>query len=182
MEIEIKVRIEKGDNLKQFLEREGTKAYINKQVDEYYTPAHEDFTAVDPVIEWLRLRDSDGKFSINYKHWHHESDGRSHHCDEYETKIDNIESLRSILTALDFKHLVTVNKLRSVWSYKEYEISLDNVEQLGSFVEIEYKGNTDDVVPSEITEQMLAFLNELDCGELQRDFRGYPYLLLEMKK
>ncbi len=182
MEIEIKVRIEKGNNLKQFLVKEGKEVHTEQQIDEYYTPAHEDFTAEEPVVEWLRLRDSKGKFSINYKNWHHGTDGKSHHCDEYETKVENIENLRSILTALDFKHLVTVDKLRSVWIYNEYEISFDTVEGLGDFVEIEYKGNTDDVIPSEVTEQMIAFLHNLDCGQLERDFRGYPYLLLELKK
>lgn len=29
---------------------------------------------------------------------------------------------------------------------------------------------------------MITFLNGLDFGHLERDFRGYPYLLLELKK
>jgi adenylate cyclase class 2 len=182
MEIEIKVRIGKGNNLKEFLEKEGKKDYSSRQKDEYYTPAHENFTSVEPVAEWLRLRDSEGKFSINYKKWHYDTDGKSHHCDEYETKVVDIDALRNIFLALDFKHLVTVDKLRSVWSYQDYEISLDTVEGLGDFVEIEYKGNTENVVPSNITEEMITFLNKIDCGELQRDFRGYPYLLLEQGK
>ncbi|MDQ5954735.1 MAG: adenylate cyclase, class 2 [Patescibacteria group bacterium] len=182
MEIEIKVKIEKYDNLKSFLEKEAKKKYINQQIDEYYTPAHKDFTKVDPIVEWLRLRDSDGKFSINYKHWKYEKDGRTHYCDEYESKVESIENLRKILIATDFKHLITVDKVRSVWLYKDYEISMDTVKGLGDFVEIEYKGNTENSVPSEITEQMIAFLNKIDCGNISRDFKGYPYLLLEQLK
>lgn len=182
MEIEIKVKVEKTENLKSFLEKEAKKEYVDQQVDEYYTPAHRNFTVADPIVEWLRLRDSKGKFSINYKHWKHEEDGRSHYCDEYESKIENIENLRKILLATDFKHLVTVNKLRSVWTYKDYEISMDTVEDLGDFIEIEYKGNTENVVPAEITAQMETFLNDIGCGNLERDFKGYPYLLLEKTK
>ena len=181
MEIEIKVRIENGETLKRFLEQEASQSYVERQIDEYYTPAHKDFTDADPIKEWLRLRNSDGKFSLNYKNWHYGSDGKSHHCDEYETEIGNVDDTKKILSALDFKHLITVDKLRSAWRYKEYEIALDTVEGLGDFVEIEYKGRDADVVPSEITEQMMSFLDGIGCGAIERTFKGYPYLLLEKK-
>ena len=182
MEIEIKVKVENINNLKNFLEKEAEKKYTNQQKDQYYSPSHRDFTSVSPIVEWFRLRDSEGKFSINYKNWHHEEDGRTHYCDEYETKIEDIESLRKILLVLDFKFLIEVDKIRSVWMYEDYEISVDSVKELGDFIEIEYKGNTENVIPSEITEEMINFLNEINCGEIKRDFKGYPYLLLEKLK
>lgn len=178
MEIEIKVKIEKSEKLSELLNKEGKLKYTDRQIDEYYTPSHKNFVSVDPVAEWLRLRDSNGKFSINYKNWITGPDGKSNHCDEYETKIETIEAMRNILKALNFKYLVTVNKERSAWDYKDYEISFDKVEGLGDFVEIEYKGQ-EGVDPKEVTDQMMAFLESLDCGEITRDFRGYPYLLLE---
>ena len=182
MEIEIKVRVESIHNLQEFLDQEERSINTNQQIDEYYTPAHRDFTEAEPIVEWLRLRNSNGVYSINYKHWQHESDGRSHYCDEYESKVSDIDNLRKILLATDFKHLITVNKIRSIWMYKDYEISLDTVEDLGDFIEIEYKGNIDGVVPSEVTEQMMSFLHNIGCGTIQRDFKGYPYLLLEKRK
>ncbi len=178
MEIEIKVKIEKSKKLSDLLNKEGKLKYTDRQIDEYYTPSHRNFVSVDPVVEWLRLRNSKGKFSINYKNWITESDGTSNHCDEYETKIENIESMKNILKALNFKYLISVDKNRSAWDYKDYEISFDMVEGLGDFVEIEYKGK-DIANPKEITDQMVTFLQNLECGEITRDFRGYPYLLLE---
>ncbi len=177
MEIEIKVKIERSENLQKLLESEGKLKYTDKQIDEYYTPAHKNFVSVEPVVEWLRLRDSNGKFSINYKHWIAGDDGQTNHCDEHETKIENLEAMRNILKALDFKYLITVNKERRAWDYKDYEISFDRVEGLGDFVEIEYKGSDTD--SKKITDEMMEFLKNLDCGEITRDFRGYPYLLLE---
>lgn len=178
MEIEIKVKIENSAKLSELLEREGELKYTDKQVDEYYTPSHRDFVSIDPVSEWLRLRDSNGKFSINYKKWIYGPDGKSNHADEHETKIENIQAARNILKALDFKYLITVNKERSAWNYKDYEISFDKVEGLGDFVEIEYKGSSD-ADPKQTTDEMMKFLQDLDCGKIERDFRGYPYLLLE---
>jgi adenylate cyclase class 2 len=178
MEIEIKVKIENSEKLAELLQKEGKLKYTDKQIDEYYNPAHKNFVSVDPVVEWLRLRDSNGKFSINYKNWIYGPDGTSNHCDEYETKVENIEALRNILKSLDFTLLVTVHKERSAWDYKDYEISFDKVEGVGDFVEIEYKGK-DNVDAKNVTDQMMSFLQSLDCGEITRDFRGYPYLLLE---
>jgi adenylate cyclase class 2 len=178
MEIEIKVNVQNSANLLQLLKQEGALKYTDKQIDEYYTPAHRNFTSVAPVVEWLRLRDSNGTFSINYKHWIIEPDGTSNHCTEYETKIENIEAMRNILKVLNFEYLVVVNKERSAWDYKDYEISFDTVEGLGDFVEIEYKGE-DSANPKKITDEMMTFLETVGCGKITRDFKGYPYLLLE---
>ena len=85
---------------------------------------------------------------------------------------------REILKALDCKPLITVSKVRSAWDYKDYEVSFDEVEELGSFVEIEYTGDTSDVNPKEITTKMMEFLNNLGCGKIDRTFKGYPHQLL----
>jgi len=179
MEIEIKVKIERSENLVAFLKKEATFVFTNRQIDEYYTPFHENFLEVDPIKEWLRLRDSDGKYSINYKSWHYNQDGKSNHCDEYETKVDDINAMRKILMALDFKHLVTVDKVRSVWDYKDYEISMDSVQNLADFVEIEYKGTDANPDPKKISDEMMDFLKKMDCGSIERDYKGYLYLLLK---
>jgi adenylate cyclase class 2 len=178
MEIEIKVKVENVKPLVALLEQEGKKKLEDHQVDKYYNSPYRDFLAIAPYAEWFRLRDSNGKFSINYKKWHYDEDGKSHHCDEEESLIENLEALQNILDALNFKPLITVNKQRISWDYKNYEISLDTVEGLGDFVEIEFIGQ-DNSDPKAVAAEMMNFLEKLDCGELSRDFKGYPYLLLE---
>ncbi len=181
MEIEIKVKIESSEKLTALLSEEGVLKYTDKQIDEYYVPSHRNFMELDPVEEWLRLRDSNGVYSFNYKKWIYNSEGKSNHCDEYETKIENIEEMRKILTAVDFKPLVIVDKNRIAWDYQDYEISFDKVEGLGDFIEIEYKGNNGDSDPEVVTNQMMEFLESLDCGKIERNYKGYPYLALEQK-
>lgn len=178
IEIEVKLKIENVKPLEELIEKEGEFIKEKHQIDVYYSPQHRDFLKVRPVDEWLRLRNSDGVASINYKNWHSNEEGIANHCTEFESGISDFETLQSILEVLDFKKLITVDKLRRVWMYKDYEISLDTVKDLGSFVELEYKGESDDVDPKEIVEEMIGFVRSLGCGKVERDKVGYPYLLL----
>ncbi|MCX6798337.1 MAG: class IV adenylate cyclase, partial [Candidatus Falkowbacteria bacterium] len=148
IEIEIQVNIENSQPLLDFLATAGTFKQEVHQVDEYFSPGHKDFLAVRPVSEWLRLREADGVFFWNYKNWHFTDQGESHHCDEFETKLDNVEAARRILQALNFTSLAVVDKLRRIWEYKNYEIALDSVRGLGDFVEIEYIGTDEKIDPA----------------------------------
>ncbi len=177
-EIEIQVKIEKSQPLLNFLEKNAEFKTQKHQIDEYFTPVHHDFTNVRPVKEWLRLRNAEGNYSINYKNWHFDDQGKSHYCDEYETKIEDLDKLKKILIALNFKSLTIVNKTRRTWLYKNYEIAIDSVKNLGDFVEIEYMGEEENFEPKKITEEMISFLKKIDCGKIERNYLGYPFLLL----
>jgi predicted adenylyl cyclase CyaB len=201
IEIEIQVKIEKSRDLRDFLEKNADFKLKKHQIDEYFSSIHRNFIDVRPIKEWLRLRNSDGKYSINYKNWHYDKEGKSNYCDEYETEIQDINEMKKILNVLNFKSIVTVDKLREVFyfdgkavkelapkgiprpkgrgsSYKDYEISLDSVKGLGDFVEIEYKGKDGEVDPNVITKEMIDFLKAIDCGKIERNYVGYPFQLL----
>ena len=178
IEIEIQVSIENNKPLLAFLERNADFKSEKHQIDEYFFPIHRNFTEVRPVKEWLRLRDSGGKYSINYKNWHYDKRGKSHYCDEYETKIEDLDQLKKILDVLNFKPIVKVDKLRKTWTYKDYEVAVDSVKGLGDFVEIEYIGKDKKVDPKKITEEMINFLKDVGCGKIKRNYVGYPFQLL----
>jgi len=178
IEIEIQVKIEDSAPLLEFLEAKGDFIGEKRQLDEYFNPAHRDFCSVRPMPEWLRLRDANGKYSINYKNWHFDADGRSHYCDEYETKVEDIEKMRKIFLALNFKQIVAVDKIRKIWNYKDYEVAVDFIKGLGDFVEIEYKGDDKNAIPDKITAGMIEWLKSLGCGKIERGYQGYPFVLL----
>jgi adenylate cyclase class 2 len=180
IEIEIKVQVEKIKFLIDFLKKNAKLIGTQHQIDEYFIPKHRNFISIRPAREWLRLRDSNGKFSINYKNWHFDKDGKTNDCDEYETKIEDLNSLRKIFTALDIKTITTVDKKRQIWLYKDFEIAVDEVNDLGNFVEVEYKG--DDMDPKTITNRMVRFLKDLGCGKISRNYQGYPFLRLFPKE
>lgn len=178
IEIEIQVQVQKVKPLLDFLRKSAKLVGQFHQVDQYFTPHHRNFIAIRPTDEWLRLRDSSGKFSINYKNWHHDKKtGKTNHCDEYETKVEDISPLRKIFTALDIKPITTVNKKRQIWLYKDFEVAIDSVKGLEDFVEIEYKGKKK-ADPKKITEQMIQFLKDRRVGKISRNYQGYPFLLL----
>jgi adenylate cyclase class 2 len=178
IEIEIQVNVENIKPLLGFLEKNADFQKENRQIDEYFSPVHRNFTEPRPVEEWLRLRDSGGKYSLNYKKWHFDEKGKSHYCDEYETEIKDLNQLKKILDALNFKPLVKVDKVRKVWIYKDYEIAVDTVKGLGDFVEIEYIGNDNEVNPQKVTDEMIGFLKSMPCGKIERNYVGYPFQLL----
>lgn len=182
IEIEIKVKVENSKSLDIFLKKNGKYKGNVHQIDEYFIPSHRNFLTPRPIKEWFRLRDEEGKYSLNYKNYHFDRFGKSHHCDEYETNIDDLNQLRRILRALNFKFIVKVDKTRIIWTYKNYEIAIDLVKGLGNFVEIECIGRAKNLKPSEITDRMVKFLKDLDCGKLKRSYQGYPFLLLFTKE
>lgn len=182
IEIEIQVNIENSKKLIDFLKKNARFKSEKHQTDDYFSPAHGNFLDVRPVRKWLRLRDSDGSYSINYKNWYFDEKGKSHHCDEFETKIEDLNQVKRILTALNFKPIVRVDKSRKIWIYKDYEVSIDQVKELGDFVEIEYIGKDEKANPEKITEQMINFLKEIGCGKIKRNYVGYPFQLLFPKE
>lgn len=177
-EIEVQAKVEHVAPLLSLLEREGQFQSEKRQVDEYFSPAHRDFLAAHPVEEWLRVRRSDHGCSLNYKKWHIDKEGRGLYADEYKTKIEDADMARKVITSLDAKSIVTVEKMRKTWLYRDYEINLDSVKGLGDFVEVEYMGKRDPSEHREIMEEMVKFLKDLGCGRLEVNHSGYPALLL----
>jgi len=177
-EIEIKVQVEKIKLLIGFLKKNAELIGTQHQIDEYFVLKHRNFISIRPTKEWLRLRDSNGKYSINYKNWHFDKDGKTNDCDEIETKVEDITSLRKIFTAIDIKPITRVDKERQIWLYKDYEIAMDQVKGLGNFIEVEYKGTGTKINPKRITDEMIQFLKDHGSGKVTRNYQGYPFLQL----
>jgi adenylate cyclase class 2 len=176
-EIEIQARISDVKKLESFLKLKAKFKGKKYQKDEYYSPPHRNFLAKKPVVEWLRLRESKLN-SVTYKNWHYDKDGKSQFCDEYETDINDINQLRKIFKVLDIKPIIIVEKTRKIWDYKDYEVAIDSVTNLGNFVEIEYKGSDQSASPKSITDGMIKFLKQVGCKKIERNFVGYPFMLL----
>lgn len=178
IEIEIQVKVQNSGPLLKFLQENGKFKKEVRQIDDYFSPVDDDFLSKRPVAKWLRLRNAGEHCFINYKNWHFTPEGKSHYCDEFETKIDDLDKAKKILEALNFKIITTVDKTRKIWEYRDYEIAIDSVANLGDFVEIEYIGREDNINPEEVTSAMIAFLKKIGVGKIIRNHVGYPFLLL----
>lgn len=178
IEIEIKLPLKNGDDVKKFLNKKAR--LISKDVlqrDTYYVPAHRDFFQVKYPYEWLRLRESGKGASINYKHFHPENVRATEYCDEYESNIDNVGALKKIFKSIECKEAVVVEKVRTTWMYDDVEIVVDDVRGLGSFIEL--KATTYFDSPKEGKEFLFSKLEELNAIVGEEDLRGYPFRLLE---
>jgi adenylate cyclase class 2 len=180
VEIELKLPLLNGSEVEKFLAKNAEYKYESNQHDLYFNPPHRDFLAnKDNVNEWLRIRLSGDKAQINYKDWQPHDKKLKTHCQEFETNVDSYEQLDEILKALNFIKLIEVKKLRKVWLYKDAEVSIDSVEGLGQFIEVEYKGDLQDI---ELARKYLFdILIVIGAKTRELDVRGYPYLLLEKK-
>ena len=180
-EVEIQVTLENVKPLLKFVKEKAKFISEEREIDQYFTPKHRDFAKGKVISEWLRLRNAEGKNDINYKFWHRDEDGKTNHCTEYQTRLEDIDQMKKILTVLDFKPVVTVDKKRTKYHYKNYEITIDKVKSLDQTVEIEFKGKTNKT-PKQITEEMIKFLQDLGVGKMKRSYQGYAFLCLRPDK
>lgn len=123
--------------------------------------------------KWLRIRSEGNKTILNLK-----IDNDFKYCEEYEVSIDNEINLKQIFKYLNFKKIAVVNKTRNKYLYKDkYEFSFDNVDDLGTFVEIEVKKY--DLTPLEEYNNLIKLLYELNIDINLIDNKRYPEYFLE---
>ncbi|HEX7660182.1 MAG TPA: class IV adenylate cyclase [Pseudonocardiaceae bacterium] len=177
IEVEKKFALPDPTALKAKLDQLGAKpSDPTHQVDAYYNAPHRDFLAPEAISEWLRIRTEDRGSSINFKRWHPVGALVKTHADEYESRVDDVEAIRRLLEALDFRPLITVTKTREEYRLPDVEVVFDHVVGAGDFVEFEYKADAATV--EDATEQLLRFIASLDVELGDPINRGYPHILL----
>lgn len=179
LEVEIKFPLKNPDKIIRFLDKSGESKGEDHQKDTYFVPLTRDFLSKRPVAEWLRIREGKGKPNMNYKNWDREKHKSWSACDEYEVMFDDADMMKKIFAGLGFSEIVVVEKKRRNWHFKGTIISIDQVERLGSFIEIESNMHFDTAKEAEI--YLHKILLEIDAEVGEQDFKGYPYLLLEKK-
>jgi len=143
----------------------------------YYDPLREDLklNAAGKLMACCRLREKAGKYFLTYKTDHYKGD-QWLYSDEYETEISDHEAAKSIISHLGLKELVTINSAKHIFETEKYEIVLENVDNLGGFLEVEYKGSSEDV--TDIKDDIMTFINSLDIRVGRELNSGKPELLL----
>lgn len=178
-EVELKYALDDPAQLKARLAELGAKPGAEThQIDVYYNAPHKDFLAHGhhKISEWLRIRTEKSGSSVNFKRWHPVGAPLKTHADEYESTVADVEAVRLLLEALDFKPIVTVDKRREAWLLTDIEVAFDTVEGLGSFVEFEFKGDAEN--EKEATARLHEFINVLGVPLGERNY-GYPHMLLD---
>jgi adenylate cyclase class 2 len=181
IEVEIKVKIDNFEEIKNKVSNLGKLIKSIKQIDEYYVPPHRDFFAHKPQpIEHLRIRTNPDKSVFEYTRTVNLKENLDYdYAEEYETEIIDVQAFKKTLIFLDFKKAVTVEKHREYWDCGDIEVALDYIKDLGHFMEAEAKGNFKDEI--EAKKACIDFLESLGIKDVENTQvkKGYPSILLE---
>lgn len=181
IEVELKYRLINPDAIVVTLTSKAKFKYESFQHDIYYNPPHRDFLQDKANIsEWFRVRIEKDGAQITYKDWQPRENSIKTHCIEFETMVGSSEQLIHILDALNFVKLIEVKKTRRAWDYLDTEISLDKVEDLGDFLEVEYKGSKLNDIKS-IRRHLHEVVKSIGAQTDELDLKGYPFGLLSKK-
>jgi len=135
-EVEVKVRTG-HDGLRERLDELGAEFFGTvEQADTYYDAPHKNFAETD---EALRVRreavDDEESAQMTYKGPKVDADSKTR--EEIETGIESGDAAAAIFESVGFEPAATVHKERSRYHLDGYTITLDTVEGVGSFVEVE---------------------------------------------
>lgn len=181
IEIEMKYKITKKiyDEIIEYFKIENIKAEVEKQNDIYFSPIHFPFLGGEIDNECLRLRILENKNILSYKKFIPPTNNEPAHCIEHELEISDIEKLKLILNDLRIKKEITLKKERKIFIYKNnIEISLDIVDNLGHFIELEII-NHENI--NEAVNEINGFIKKFKITESMRNYDGYSYLLFNEK-
>jgi len=134
LEIELKAKVSSLEPIRACLLRMNAepRGKIHEH-DIYYNAPHRDFGVTD---EAMRVRYTDNHAVVTYKGAKIKSFGFKAR-EELNTAVESGEVFEQMLDRLGFTKTAEVNKWREYFQLGDAAISLDNVEDLGTFVEIE---------------------------------------------
>ena len=131
---------------------------LNKVIDEYY---------YDPKRDTLKPSKDD---VYDNNKWLYSN--------EYETEVEKIDMLKEIFNKLGLVKFIEINNSKETYTYKDYEIVLEDVKDLGLFMEVEHCTNND-VDVKEIKRQIQSFINSLNLDVSEELNMGKPEMYIK---
>jgi len=172
-EIEVKARVADLGELTKKLEAMGVvlSEPIIQNDQTFIDESYGSYDKFQPGRNILRIRENNGKFIFTIK----QSQSNELDSIERETEIAEPEEFREALLLMGYKPAVEIHKVRRKAKYKDYEICLDEVKELGSFVEVEKI--TDEKNAVEVQNKLFEFLESLGVKREDRVTNGYDTLI-----
>ncbi len=176
MEIELRAKIsneklldEKLKQLPGILEKKSGE----RQVDLYFK--HEGEENEKMVIR-IRKNYENNEATLTLK-------SKSRHDDiawqDFDTPIVDPDRLEELLLNSGYIYFCLIDKIRQSFSYKEFEINIDNIRDLGLFIEIEKNGTENEV--EVIRKQIMDLLALLGVAENAIINQGYVQLAVSQE-
>jgi len=172
-EIEVKAKVSDRESVEIELTKIGValgEPIIQKDI--VFAEDLDSFHKFIPHSKFMRIRTENGKNLLTFK----KSEQSELSSLEFETEVSNAIETINIIKQLGFQEAVRVSKIRRKARYKDFEICFDEVEGLGSYIEVEkIQGDSADIVSTQ--EELFGFLMELGLSRSDQELHGYDTLV-----
>ncbi|HID43104.1 MAG TPA: class IV adenylate cyclase [Archaeoglobaceae archaeon] len=174
IEAEIKFQIKDFSAIEKKVDKIAEFVIEKSEYDIYFNSPFRNFIKTD---EALRIRKDDEGVSITYKG--PKIDKRTKTRKEIKIKIDSYDSGIELLKGLGFFESGRVVKKRRIYRIDDIVICLDQVENLGDFIEIEIQ--TESFSLEENISKIFEIAEKLGFSENQSIRKSYLELLREIQ-
>lgn len=177
-EVEVKVKVSDLRLIQTRLEGLGANLLRKgRERDVYYSSPWRDFARTQEV---LRVREEDygvKRYVLTYKGPRSGKEVRAR--EEIEAQVEEPEKVQEILARLGFQRLREVRKSRTIYGLRNLSISLDDVHELGTFIEVEGKVEAPELRPKAEAD-IRSLLTSLEISFTEVEPRTYLELLLQV--
>ena len=176
-EVEVKAKVENLDAIKRrFVEMGCEFSEPIQQDDMIFLHTSVEFETIVRGSVIMRIRDANGKIMLNLKkQLENEFDNI-----EREFEISDAQEAKEMLECMDYTERVKVSKKRVKTKYKDMTICFDEVEHLGSYIEVEKLMKDGDSVKTQ--EELFAFLEQFGISKDDRVLIGYDTEIHNLQK
>lgn len=172
--MELKLETEHGPVRERLAELGAEPLGRVRQRDTYYDAPDRSFAETDEAFR-VRVEERDGEESVRLTYKGPLVEAESKTREEHETAVGDGAEIRAILDGLGYTPAATVEKERDRFGYEGYTVTLDTVDGLGEFVEVETEAEA--VGPAR--EGAVAVLRELGLDPGAQIRTSYLGLLLD---
>lgn len=175
-EIEVKARVRNGDVILANAKSKGIA--FGDAISQDDTTYEIDKPHADPTWNIFRIRKQADKTILTMKY---KASPRPRDNHEHETVIDNPTETAAMLERLGYKLGVRLHKHRRIAKHDGLELCFDEIDDLGTFIEVE-KLATNDADVDAVQNDLWNLLLELGVDPNDRIYESYASLMEDYLK
>ena len=130
------------------------------------------------ILECFRLRKKGNDFKLAFKVDHYDGETWKY-SDETEISVSDFEGCNKIILLLGLKQLVIVDNTKHIYLTDGYEIVLEEVKNLGNFIEVEAVIGESTLLPDDVKVNVRNFMSSLGIQMGEELNSGKPELLIK---
>jgi len=174
-EVELKLQADHDRVRERLADHGADRIDTVTQEDTYYNAPDRDFAETDEALRVRRETDDDTRVVLTYKGPLVDSASKTR--EEAQTHVADSAAIEAILTGLGYEPTATVTKEREQYALGDCTVTLDRVEGLGEFVEVERDVPEGDI--DNARRDAIAVLESLGLDPDDQIRTSYLGLLLE---